>query len=105
MLTTTSNGATTATVSGNYIHTQPCWTCYCNPCICNQYTYYPQPYHTYTYPSYPDMSGIEEKLDKIIKLLTPEGIEEIEQESDELKRNLEEVIAKYGEMLKELANL
>jgi len=51
------------------------------------------------------MSGIEEKLDKIIKLLTPEGIEEIEQESDELKRNLEEVIAKYGEMLKELANL
>ncbi len=90
MLTTSSNTSNWDTVGGNcsYIHVQPCFTCGNNPCTCYNYTYYPQPYYggTITWPTYPDMSGIEEKLDKIIKLLDPENkldkLNEMEKEID-----------------------
>ena len=61
--------------------------------------------HTYAYPYYPDMSGIEDKLDKIIQLLSSDAIKEIEQENKDLRESLDEVISKYDDILKELAEL
>ena len=110
MLTALGNTGNMETVSDyNYTYVQPCWTCNCTPCICNQYTYYPQPYYNYiTYPSYPDMSGIEKKLDKIIRLLDPDNkldeVEEVEKEAWEkaVKFLVKKFKGRYKELLHDL---
>ncbi|MCK5601166.1 hypothetical protein KAR91_04815 [Candidatus Pacearchaeota archaeon] len=77
-----------------------CQTCYSNPCQCciTQTS-------GSTWITPPDFSGIEEKLDKIIKLLEPEGLEEYKKEiRDEIhKELLSESLEKFKELWESLA--
>ena len=92
-------------VRGTYVPNEwVCPHCHCNPCICSSYTYT----YGWTYPIYPDLSAIEEKLDKIIKLLDPDNrldnAEEIRMKAweDAVKFLMAKVKGRYKELFKEL---
>jgi hypothetical protein len=73
-----------------------CPNCNNNPCTCPTYTY------GYSYPVYQDLSGIEDKLEKIIKLLDKEGVlEELEETKAELDEAME-IIREFRKVVKKI---